>query len=144
MKKKFALIGSIVVLALVCVLAFAACTPSVDSLTKKYEGEGYTVASVSKDEFNEYISDMPVGEDIQIEEGDIDYIFTASKGLAGLDSATVIAFTDSSLVKDIQESYDKIMEELGEDGSEFVESIGKLVVKGNAVAVGTGNAIDLF
>lgn len=144
MKKKFALIGSIVVLALVCVLAFAACTPSVDSLTKKYEGEGYTVASVSKDEFNEYISDMPVGEDIQIEEGDIDYIFTASKGLPGLDSVTVIAFTDSSLVKDIQESYDKIMEELGEDGSEFVESIGKLVVKGNAVAVGRGNAIDLF
>ena len=144
MKKKFALIGSIVVLALVCVLAFAACTPSVDSLTKKYEGEGYTVASVSKDEFNEYISDMPVGEDIQIEEGDIDYIFTASKGLPGLDYVTVIAFTDSSLVKDIQESYDKIMEELGEDGSEFVESIGKLVVKGNAVAVGTGNAIDLF
>lgn len=143
MKKKFALIGSIVVLALVCVLAFAACTPSVDSLTKKYEGEGYTVASVSKDEFNEYISDMPVGEDIQIEEGDIDYIFTASK-VMGLDSVIVIAFTDSSLVKDIQESYDKMMEGMGDDGSDVVESIVKLVVKGNAVAVGRGNAIDLF
>ena len=144
MKKKFALIGSIVVLALVCVLAFAACTPSVDSLTKKYEGEGYTVASVSKDEFNEYISDMPVGEDIQIEEGDIDYIFTASKGLPGLDYVIVIAFTDSSLVKDIQESYDKMMEDLGDDRSDIAESIVKLVVKGNAVAIGRGNAIDLF
>lgn len=144
MKKKFALIGSIVVLALVCVLAFAACTPSVDSLTKKYEGEGYTVESVSKDKFNEYISDMPVGEDIQIEEGDIDYIFTASKGLPGLDYVIVIAFTDSSLVKDIQESYDKMMEDLGDDGSDIAESIVKLVVKGNAVAIGRGNAIDLF
>lgn len=144
MKKKFALIGSIVVLALVCVLAFAACTPSVDSLTKKYDGEGYTVASVSKDKFNEYLSAIPVDEDIQIEEGDIDYIFTASKGVAGLDSVIVIAFTDSSLVKDIQESYDKMMEDLGDDGSDIAESIVKLVVKGNAVAIGRGNAIDLF
>lgn len=144
MKKKFALIGSIVVLALVCVLAFAACTPSVDSLTKKYEGEDYTVASVSKDKFNEYLSAIPVDEDFQIEEGDIDYIFTASKGVAGLDSVIVIAFTDSSLVKDIQESYDKMMEDLGDDGSDIAESIVKLVVKGNAVAIGRGNAIDLF
>ena len=144
MKKKFALIGSIVVLALVCVLAFAACTPSVDSLTKKYEGEDYKVASVSKDKFNEYLSAIPVDEDIQIEEGDIDYIFTASKGVAGLDSVIVIAFTDSSLVKDIQESYDKMMEDLGDDGSDIAESIVKLVVKGNAVAIGRGNAIDLF
>lgn len=144
MKKKFALIGSIVVLALVCVLAFAACTPSVDSLTKKYEGEDYTVASVSKDKFNEYLSAIPVDEDFQIEEGDIDYIFTASKGVPGLDSVIVIAFTDSSLVKDIQESYDKMMEDLGDDRSDIAESIVKLVVKGNAVAIGRGNAIDLF
>lgn len=144
MKKKFALIGSIVVLALVCVLAFAACTPSVDSLTKKYEGEDYKVASVSKDKFNEYLSAIPVDEDFQIEEGDIDYIFTASKGVPGLDSVIVIAFTDSSLVKDIQESYDKMMEDLGDDGSDIAESIVKLVVKGNAVAIGRGNAIDLF
>lgn len=41
--KKFLAITSVIVLAIVLATMLMACSPSVDSLKKKYEDKGYTV-----------------------------------------------------------------------------------------------------
>ena len=92
MKKQIAIVSTILVVALIGVFAFAACTPSYSSLVKKYDGEGYTVIGGEADEAAEAIQSASVimsvlsliglsGDDIDPDESTIQYAFFASKGL---------------------------------------------------------------
>lgn len=142
MKKRIAIVSTILVVALIAVFAFAACTPSADSLKKKYEDAGYSVTVFESED----IEDLPGGVDIEIEEGDIKYVLNAvPKGIGGIvgtisDTVTVIAFNDSSIAKDFKAKYEEFLEKSGIEESEKVG----IKIKGGAVAFGIGEAYEMF
>ncbi len=117
--KKFITITSIVVLAVVLATMLMACTPSEESLKKKFDENGYAAVSVSA-------STLGIDE----EETPIEYIFLAGTvSLSGIDGVYVVCFTNSD---DAKAFYDKIKES---------ENAKK---KGNAVAYGSEEALKLF
>lgn len=141
MKKQIAIVSTILVVALIGVFAFAACTPSYSSLVKKYEGEGYTVIGGEADEAAEAIQSASVimavlslvglsGDDINPDESTIQYALFAGKGLNGV---LIISTNDDSFANGVKE---KIAD--SEDASKYVK------IKGNTVAFGTEDAIALF
>lgn len=143
MKKRIAIVSTILVVALIAVFAFAACTPSADSLKKKYEDAGYSVTVFETED----IEGLPGGVDIEIEEGDIKYVLNAvPKGLVGgivgtiSDTVTVIAFNDSSIAKDFKAKYEELLEKSGIEEAEK----GGIKIKGGAVAFGIGEAYEMF
>lgn len=77
MKKTIAL----VLVLLLALTALVACTPSEESLRKKYEDAGYTCISYSASQAD-------------AEEGDVNFVFAASKGLLS-EHVIVICFKDS-------------------------------------------------
>ena len=142
MKKQIAIVSTILVVALIGVFAFAACTPSYSSLVKKYEGEGYTVIGGEADEAAEAIKSASVimavlsliglsGDDINPDESTIQYALFASKGLKN--GVLIISTNDDSFANGVKE---KIAD--SEDASKYVK------IKGNTVAFGTEEAIALF
>ncbi len=118
--KKFITITSIVVLAVVLATMLMACTPSEESLKKKFSENGYAATSVSA-------STLGIDED----ETPIEYMFLAGTFSLkeGLDGVYVVCFTNSD---DAKAYYDKIKES---------ENAKK---KGNAVAYGSEDALKLF
>ena len=141
MKKQIAIVSTILVVALICVFAFAACTPSYSSLVKKYEGEGYTVIGGEAEEAAEAIKSASIimsvlsliglsGDDIDPDESTIQYALFANKGL---NNVLVISTNDDSFANGIKE---KIAD--SENASKYVK------VKGNTVAFGTEEAVALF
>ncbi len=117
--KKFITVTSIIVLAVVLATMLMACTPSEESLKKKFAENGYAAASVSA-------SALGIDED----ETPIEYMFLAgSVSLSGIDGVYVVCFTNSD---DAKAFYDKIKES---------ENAKK---KGNAVAYGSEDALKLF
>lgn len=141
MKKQIAIVSTILVVALIGVFAFAACTPSYSSLVKKYEGEGYTVIGGEADEAAEAIKSASVimavlslvglsGDDINPDESTIQYALLAQKGF---NAVLIISTNDDSFANGVKE---KIAD--SEDASKYVKT------KGNTVAFGTEEAIALF
>ena len=125
MKKQIAIVSTILVVALIGVFAFAACTPSVDSLKEKYAEEGYLAASLP---VKGIIDSMLEGaEDVEVDEATVEYAFMATKVV---DTIIVVSITDKDVRAEITEALDK------------AEVTYK--TKGNAIAVGTDGALDLF
>lgn len=125
MKKQIAIVSTILVVALIGVFAFAACTPSVDSLKEKYTEEGYLAGSLPvQDIIDSMLEDA---EDVEVDEATVEYAFMATKLV---DTIIVVSITD----KDVR--------------SEIIDSLKKAEVayktKGNAIAVGTEGALALF
>ena len=125
MKKQIAIVSTILVVALIGVFAFAACTPSVDSLKEKYAEEGYGAVSLP---VQGIIDSMLEGaEDVEVDEATVEYAFMATKLV---ETIIVVSITDKDVRADITEALDK------------AEVTYK--TKGNAIAVGTDGALDLF
>ena len=125
MKKQIAIVSTILVVALIGVFAFAACTPSLDSLKEKYTEEGYLVGSLP---VQGIIDSMLEGaEDIEVDEATVEYAFMATKVV---DTIIVVSITDKDVRAEITEALDK------------AEVTYK--TKGNAIAVGSKGALDLF
>lgn len=125
MKKQIAIVSTILVVALIGVFAFAACTPSVDSLKEKYTEEGYLVGSLP---VQGIIDSMLEGaEDVEVDEATVEYAFMATKVV---DTIIVVSITDKDVRAEITEALDK------------AEVTYK--TKGNAIAVGSKGALDLF
>lgn len=125
MKKQIAIVSTILVVALIGVFAFAACTPSVDSLKEKYAEEGYLAASLP---VQGIIDSMLEGaEDVEVDEATVEYAFMATKLV---DTIIVVSITDKDVRAEITEALDK------------AEVTYK--TKGNAIAVGSKGALDLF
>ena len=125
MKKQIAIVSTILVVALIGVFAFAACTPSVDSLKEKYAEEGYLAGSLPvQDIIDSMLEDA---EDVEVDEATVEYAFMATKLV---DTIIVVSITDKDVRAEITEALDK------------AEVTYK--TKGNAIAVGTDGALDLF
>ena len=125
MKKQIAIVSTILVVALIGVFAFAACTPSLDSLKEKYAEEGYLAGSLP---VQGIIDSMLEGaEDVEVDEATVEYAFMATKLV---DTIIVVSITDKDVRADITEALDK------------AEVTYK--TKGNAIAVGTEGALALF
>ena len=125
MKKQIAIVSTILVVALIGVFAFAACTPSLESLEEKYAEEGYLAGSLP---VQGIIDSMLEGaEDVEVDEATVEYAFMATKLV---ETIIVVSITDKDVRADITESLDK------------AEITYK--TKGNAIAVGTDGALDLF
>lgn len=125
MKKQIAIVSTILVVALIGVFAFAACTPSLESLQEKYKEEGYLAGSLP---VQGIIDSMLEGaEDVEVDEATVEYAFMATKLV---ETIIVVSITDKDVRADITEALDK------------AEVTYK--TKGNAIAVGTDGALDLF
>lgn len=125
MKKQIAIVSTILVVALIGVFAFAACTPSLESLEEKYAEEGYLAGSLP---VQGIIDSMLEGaEDVEVDEATVEYAFMATKLV---ETIIVVSITDKDVRADITEALDK------------AEVTYK--TKGNAIAVGTEKALALF
>lgn len=125
MKKQIAIVSTILVIALIGVFAFAACTPSVESLQEKYKEEGYLAASLP---VQGIIDSMLEGaEDVEVDEATVEYAFMATKLV---DTIIVVSITDKDVRSDIIDS--------------LKEAEVAYKTKGNAIAVGTEGALGLF
>lgn len=125
MKKQIAIVSTILVVALIGVFAFAACTPSLESLQEKYKEEKYLAASLP---VQGIIDSMLEGaEDVEVDEATVEYAFMATKLV---DTIIVVSITD----KDVRS---EIIDSLKEAGVAYK-------TKGNAIAVGTEDALALF
>lgn len=121
--KKFLAITSVIVLAIVLATMLMACTPSLDSLSKKYDKEGYTVVELGADDAD---TDL-----------DVKYVFEASKGLT--EHVMVVCFTNGDDAKEYYEEMKKIVDEAGSFGEAM-----DVKKSGNAVAFGTKEAVAIF
>lgn len=125
MKKQIAIVSTILVVALIGVFAFAACTPSLESLQEKYKEEKYLAASLPVQGIIDAL--LEDAEDVEVDEATVEYAFMATKLV---DTIIVVSITDKDVRADITEALDK------------AEVTYK--TKGNAIAVGTDGALDLF
>lgn len=114
--KKFVAITSVVVLAIVLATMLMACTPSEESLSEKYSEAGYLVVSGGAD-------DIPGFDE---EEASIKYVLVATKVLKNV---VIVCFNNSD---DAKAYYEEIKDS---------ENAKK---KGNAVAVGDKESLELF
>lgn len=125
MKKQIAIVSTILVVALIGVFAFAACTPSLESLQEKYKEEKYLAASLPVQGIIDAL--LEDAEDVEVDEATVEYAFMATKLV---DTIIVVSITD----KDVR--------------SEIIDSLKEAEVayktKGNAIAVGTEDALALF
>lgn len=126
----------VVCVLLVVSLSLVACTPSKDSLIKKYTDAEYTAVGISSEDIakNAAVSTVLalVGVDVKeltdSKEG-IDYVVTANKLL---NTAVVIAFKKGA---DAKEFYATLLGDKKE--SKYV------VKKGNAIIIGTEDALAI-
>lgn len=127
MKKQIAIVSTILVVALIGVFAFAACTPSLESLQEKYKEEKYLAASLPVQGIID--SMLEDAEDVEVDEATVEYAFMATN-VVKAETIIVVSITD----KDVR--------------SEIIDSLKEAEVayktKGNAIAVGTKGALALF
>ena len=125
MKKQIAIVSTILVVALIGVFAFAACTPSLESLQGKDKEEGDLAGSLP---VQGIIDSMLEGaEDVEVDEATVEYAFMATKVV---DTIIVVSITDKDVRSDIIDS--------------LKEAEVAYKTKGNAIAVGTEGALALF
>ena len=120
--KKFITVAAMVILAVVLATMLMACTPSADSLKKKYEDKGYTVLDLSADDADT--------------EAEVKYVFGANKGI---ETVTVVCFANGDDAKKYYEEAKEGIEKLGSLGESM-----DVKKSGNAVAVGTKEAVAIF
>ena len=121
--KKFITITSIVVLAVVLATMLMACTPSEESLTKKYKDAGYGVASGN-------VKDLEGIINSEIDDAAVKYVLVVTKLMVPV--AGVVCFTDSAEAKALYEELEPTLKDL-------------VKKKGNAVAVGlSADVLELF
>ena len=125
MKKQIAIVSTILVIALIGVFAFAACTPSLESLQEKYKEEKYLAASLPVQGIIDAM--LEDAEDVEVDEATVEYAFMATKLV---DTIIVVSITDKDVRADIIDS--------------LKEAEVAYKTKGNAIAVGTDGALDLF
>lgn len=133
MKKKSLFL--VVCVLLIVSLSLVACTPSKDSLVKKYTDAGYVAEGITAEEVakNTVVSAVlkVVGVDVKeitdSKEG-IDYIVVANKQL--INNAIVIAFKSGA---DAKEFYNTLIGDKKESEN--------VVKKGNAIIFGTKDAV---
>ena len=116
----------IVLLLALCsvMLACTACAPSMDSLKKKFEDEGYTVITVTADTL----------KSLGLESEDIESGMNATKiSLTDPNTVTIIWFKDSGKAKDFAEK----RKEEDKDSKNIIR-------KGKMVAFGTTDALDII
>ena len=122
---------SVVAMLLVCMVALCACTPSEDSLKKKFEKNDYKVESVNASDMTKY----------GIESDKVDYCFMAVKGTFGIGAQVyVISFKNSS---DAKEYYNAIRDKESALGKVLSAIKYKTAKKGNAVVFGSEEAVKL-
>ena len=125
MKKQIAIVSTILVVALIGVFAFAACTPSLESLQEKYKEEGYLAGSLP---VQGIIDSMLEGaEDVEVDEATVEYAFMATKLV---DTIIVVSITDKDVRSDIIDS--------------LKEAEVAYKTKGNAIAVERRTSVRLF
>ena len=125
MKKQIAIVSTILVVALIGVFAFAACTPSLESLQEKYKEEKYLAASLPVQGIIDAM--LEDAEDVEVDEATVEYAFMATKLV---DTIIVVSITDKDVRADIIDS--------------LKEAEVAYKTKGNAIAVGTEGALALF
>ena len=133
MKKQIAIVSTILVVALIGVFAFAACTPSLDSLKEKYTEAGYGILDLNIGGVIDYIADQ-AGDDVEVEEASVEYGFVAVNAnfIAGEQGwIAIVAFNDG-------DAFDKMKTFIEENTSL------KMATKGKAIAIGSESAIELF
>lgn len=114
--KKFVAVTSIVVLAVVLATMLMACTPSEESLTKKYKEAEYLVVSGSADDIPGY----------DAKDADIKYVLVATKVVKNV---VIVCFGNS---EDAKACYDELKDS---------KNVKK---KGNAIAIGDEESLELF
>lgn len=134
--KKFITVAAMVILAVVLATMLMACTPSADSLKKKYEDKGYEVAVFE-------------GEDLEdiggaSEYGELEYMLRAENEDG--DSVSIVCFKNS---EDAKKAYDEAKKQLDEMKEEFGDELPDefdmdIKKSGNAVASGTKAAVAIF
>ena len=125
MKKQIAIVSTILVIALIGVFAFTACTPSLESLQEKYKEEKYLAASLPVQGIIDAM--LEDAEDVEVDEATVEYAFMATKLV---DTIIVVSITDKDVRSDIIDS--------------LKEAEVAYKTKGNAIAVGTEGALALF
>lgn len=135
MKKLFT-VTTIVVFAVLLATMLMACTPSADSIKKKYEDKGYDV-ELATDEKLESMGEM-------YGYGELEYMIYADNEDG--DYVSIVCFKKSD---DAKKAYDKAKEEIDkmkeELGEEFDEEFGIEVKKsGNVIVSGTKAAVAIF
>lgn len=134
--KKFITVAAMVILAVVLATMLMACTPSADSLKKKYEDKGYEVTVFE-------------GEDLEdiggaSEYGELEYMLRAENEDG--DSVSIVCFKNS---EDAKKAYDEAKKQLDEMKEEFGDELPDefdmdIKKSGNAVASGTKAAVAIF
>lgn len=134
--KKFITVAAMVILAVVLATMLMACTPSADSLKKKYEDKGYEVTVFE-------------GEDLEdiggaSEYGELEYMLRAENEDG--DSVSIVCFKNSEDAKKAYDEAKKQLDEMKEEfGDELPDELDMDIKKsGNAVASGTKAAVAIF
>ncbi len=100
-------------------LAFVACTPKIDSIKEKYQDEGYAVIDVKAGDLSRY----------GIESEKIESGLVATKITQ---TVVIVWFKDSA---DAKQTYNDVKSD---------DSKGNVIRKGNMVAIGSKEAIDIL
>ena len=134
--KKFLAITSVIVLAIVLATMLMACSPSVDSLKKKYEDKGYEVKVIEGEDLEDIAGASEYGE--------LEYMLRAENEDG--DYVSIVCFKNS---EDAKKAYDEAKKQLDEMKEEFGDELPDefdvdIKKSGNAVASGTKAAVAIF
>lgn len=134
--KKFITVAAMVILAVVLATMLMACTPSADSLKKKYEDKGYEVKVIEGEDLEDIAGDSEYGE--------LEYMLIANNEDG--DSVSIVCFKNS---EDAKKAYDEAKKDLDEMKEEFGDELPDefdmdIKKSGNAVASGTKAAVAIF
>lgn len=134
--KKFITVAAMVILAVVLATMLMACTPSADSLKKKYEDKGYEVKVYEGEDLEDIAGDSEYGE--------LEYMLRAVNEDG--DSVSIVCFKNSEDAKKAYDEAKKDLDEMKEEfGGELPEEFDMDIKKsGNAVASGTKAAVAIF
>ena len=134
--KKFITVAAMVILAVVLATMLMACTPSADSLKKKYEDKGYEVKVFEGEDLDDIGGASEYGE--------LEYMLRAENEDG--DYVSIVCFKNS---EDAKKAYDEAKKELDEMKEEFGDELPdefdmEIKKSGNAVASGTKAAVAIF
>ena len=134
--KKFITVAAMVILAVVLATMLMACTPSADSLKKKYEDKGYEVKVIEGEDLEDIAGASEYGE--------LEYMLRAENEDG--DYVSIVCFKNS---EDAKKAYDEAKKDLDEMKEEFGDELPDefdmdIKKSGNAVASGTKAAVAIF
>lgn len=135
--KKFITVAAMVILAVVLATMLMACTPSADSLKKKYEDKGYKVEVLEGKDLDDIMGGAS-------EYGELEYMLRAENEDG--DYVSIVCFKNS---EDAKKAYDEAKKQLDEMKEEFGDELPDefdmdIKKRGNAFASGTKAAVAIF